>query len=242
MTSAAYTAIGRSYSNFAGDSSLGRALVDKIADQNLDVIDYQKTMRQLGESLAVNLLPKIDKKSSEDVFIVCTVEDADYLARGIIDQLQKNGLGSRIKLMCLWNGKVRDEGISVSPILKQYKEQKRSDRVCFIIVKSIISGACVVKTNLTRAISDADPSQIFVVAPVLYQGAQQRLAEEFPKSISDRFEFFWFATDTQKQGENVLPGIGGSVYERLGLGDERSKNKYIPELVKERRKNQFASA
>ena len=39
MTSAAYTAIGRSYSNFAGDSSLGRALVDKIADQNLDVID-----------------------------------------------------------------------------------------------------------------------------------------------------------------------------------------------------------
>ena len=242
MTSAAYTAIGRSYSNFAGDSSPGRALVDKIADENLDVVDYQITMRQLGENLAVSLLPKINRNPSEDLFVVCTVEDADYLARGIIDHLIKNGFGSRIKLMCLWNGKVRDENISVSPVLRQYKEEKRSERVSFIVVKSIISGACVVKTNLTRAISDADPSQIFVVAPVLYQGAQKRLADEFPKSISDRFEFLWFATDTRKQGENVLPGIGGSVYKRLGLGDERSKNKYIPELVKERRKNHFVAA
>lgn len=236
MNSENFIAMGRSYSDFAADRSDERVLVDKIADKSLDAEAYRDTMHALGVKLALGVLPRLNKESVEDVFIVCTVEDADFLARGIIDSLNEHGLGKRIKLFCLWNGKIRHERISVSPVLKQYKEANSSDRVSFIIVKSIISGACVVKTNLTRAISEVDPHQIFVVAPVLLEGAQDRLANEFPSSVSDLFKFVWFATDSQKNGEDVLPGIGGSVYKRLGLGDEKEKNKYVPELVKERRK------
>jgi len=44
-----------------------------------------------------------------------------------------------------------------------------------------------------------------------------------------------FAIDNKKDGENVIPGIGGSVYELLGLGDSKEKNRYMPKIVKERR-------
>ena len=109
-----------------------------------------------------------------------------------------------------------------------------------IIVKSIISGACVVKTNLTRVISFAKPKEIFVVSPVII-GAEDRLAREFPEEVSSKFKFVHFATDTEKDadGENIRPGIGGSVYELLRLGDGHSKNNYMPSIVKQRRKRNF---
>jgi len=99
----------------------------------------------------------------------------------------------------------------------------------------------VVKTNLTRAISYANPARIFVAAPVLLEGAEGRLSNEFPKHINQKFEFIHFATDTEKNGEDVIPGIGGSLYELLGLGNSLEKNKYVPALVKERRKKFFGS-
>jgi hypothetical protein len=33
----------------------------------------------------------------------------------------------------------------------------------------------------------------------------------------------------------VIPGIGGSVYERLGFSGQDDKNRYIPQIVKDRR-------
>jgi hypothetical protein len=103
-----------------------------------------------------------------------------------------------------------------------------------IVVKSIISGACVVKTNLASLIDEALPLRVIVAAPVMLKGAEQRLASEFPQSMSSRFEYFAFAIDDEKgSDDNVVPGIGGSVYERLGFGD---KTAYIPEIVKERRR------
>ncbi|MEZ5672296.1 MAG: hypothetical protein R3E08_07865 [Thiotrichaceae bacterium] len=49
-----------------------------------------------------------------------------------------------------------------------------------IIVKSVISGACVVKTNLTYLIQDIEPESIFVVSPVIHVQAPEKLAKEFP--------------------------------------------------------------
>ncbi|MGQ7846600.1 hypothetical protein ACUNV4_19110 [Granulosicoccus sp. 3-233] len=40
--------------------------------------------------------------------------------------------------------------------------------------------------------------------------------------------------DKSDTGE-VIPGIGGNVYQRLGFGDQESKNRYTPDFVKERR-------
>lgn len=228
----------REYTSLASTDAVTRLHLDSIADANTDSDSYRHSMQELGKKLASGVLPRISSDESEDVYVVCTVEDADFLARGVIEELESRGFGSRIKLMCLWNTKVRDEDISLSPILRQYKEKSSSLKASFIVVKSIISGACVVKTNLTRALSTIEPEQVFVVSPVLLKGAQKRLCEEFPTHISKKFEYVWMATDSVKDGDNVIPGIGGSVYERLGLGDENSKNKYTPVLVKERRKHQ----
>ena len=228
----------REYTPLASSDAMTRSLMDAIADTSTTTDEYRHSMHELGKKLAAGVLPKITSDESEDVYVVCTVEDADFLARGVIDELESRGFGSRIKLMCLWNTKVRDEGVSLSPILRQYKEDSSAATASFIVVKSIISGACVVKTNLTRALSTIEPAQVFVVSPVLLKGAQKRLSEEFPTEISNKFEYVWMATDSEKDGENVIPGIGGSVYERLGLGDEDRKNQYTPFIVKERRKNQ----
>jgi hypothetical protein len=218
-----------------------RLLVDTIAENNISVEKYRNTMRELGKKLAASIYPKILAQDKSDIYVVCTVEDADFLARGVIDELASHGLESRIKLMCLWNGKIRDEGISLSPVFKQYKEEQSSATASFIIIKSIISGACVVKTNLTRAISSIAPEQVFVVSPVLLEGAQERLSREFPAEISSKFQYVWLATDFEKRDDMVIPGIGGSIYERLGLGDENQKNKYIPAIVKERRQSRHPS-
>lgn len=238
MTNLTYSfASKREYTSLANSDASARLLVDTIADSTISVDRYRNTMRELGQALAASVYPKILAQDSSDVYVVCTVEDADFLARGVIDELTLHGFESRIKLMCLWNGKIRDEGVSLSPVLRQYKEEQSSATASFIIVKSIISGACVVKTNLTRAISSISPEQVFVVSPVLLKGAQERLSREFSTEISNKFQYVWLATDSEKNGENVIPGIGGSVYERLGLGDENEKNKYTPAIVKERRKS-----
>jgi hypothetical protein len=69
---------------------------------------------------------------------------------------------------------------------------------------------------LAMLIDDVIPSRVFVAAPVMLKGAEERLASEFPWEISSRFEYRMFAIDDEKdEEENVLPGIGGSVYERL---------------------------
>jgi hypothetical protein len=229
----------RQYTQFAERDGEARSLVDAIANRSSTVDEYRLTMTKLGEKLAGEIAPKISHGASNDVYVVCTVEDADFLARGVISMLESRGFGSRIKLMCLWNANVREEGVSLSPILRQYKEEPTAHRACVIVVKSIISGACVVKTNLARALSTIDPEQVFVASPVLLLGAQKRLAAEFPEAISAKFNYVWLATDSEKVGEDVIPGIGGSVYERLGLGNGNVKNTYVPAIVKQRRKVRF---
>ena len=46
----------------------------------------------------------------------------------------------------------------------------------------------------------------------------------------------WLAND-ELNGREIVPGIGGMVYDRLGLGGEAKKNQYIPHLVRERMDN-----
>ena len=75
-----------------------------------------------------------------------------------------------------------------------------------------------------------------VVAPVLYHTAQSSLNSSFPENISNKFEYLYFASDDVRTEEGVvIPGIGGSVYERLGFGGQDDKNRYIPQIVKDRR-------
>lgn len=227
--------MSRTYTKFANQDAEAKALVDSVASPSVKPAEYQEQMRQLGLHLGSGILETLPTDVRHDICVVCTVEDADFLARGVIESLDQHGLSDRTRLLCLWNGKIRDNGVSISPVLRQYKESFDPSGTVFIVVKSIISGACVVKTNLTRALSTGDPSTVYVAAPVMLKGAEKRLAAEFPSDIAEKFQYVWFATDDKKDGENVLPGIGGSVYERLGFDGEASKNRYMPKIVKERR-------
>ena len=231
----------RKYTKFGEADPIAAKLVADLAEIKDSPERYRAQMLQIGKHLALGIIPSLKELPSDDICVVCTVEDADFLARGLIERLEEDGYSRRIHLLCLWNGKIKEETVSLSPVLREYKESFNTTDSVFIIVKSIISGACVVKTNLTRAISISRPTKIFVAAPVMLEGAEIRLAQEFPREINEKFEFVHFATDNEKNGDDVFPGIGGSVYELLGLGNSQEKNKYVPRIVKERRAKHFGA-
>jgi hypothetical protein len=232
---------GRTFTTFAERNPIAMTLVDELPSLKGNPNGYREVMRMLGSHLADSMLPRLLSEPAKDICVICTVEDADFLARGLIEGLESQIFDARTRMICMWNERIKSEGVSVSPVLRTYEETFDRNDTIFVIVKSIISGACVVKTNLTKVISSANPKRIFVVSPVMLMGAEDRLAREFPYELSKKFEFVHFATDIKKSGdgEEVLPGVGGSVYELLGFGNERAKNKYVPNIVRERRRREF---
>lgn len=223
----------RKYSSLVNDRI--RSLLNTLTDKSIETQLYQETMTKLGMSLGNALLTKIDKEKS--VYLASTVEDADFLARGVLNQLE-NHLDS-VAFACFWNQRFSPfeiEDLKVAPILKKYQEPTESKVDYLIVIKSIISGACVVKTNLINLIQKITPDTIFIVAPVMYHKSQEKLINEFEKDIYEKLEFLYFAEDDERTQEGeVIPGIGGMVYERLGFKGQEDKNRYIPEIVKERR-------
>ncbi len=213
-----------------------KVLLDTIANKSSEPTLYRETMTKIGMSLGNILVTEIDQEQSS-LYLACTVEDADFLAKGILNSLE-NKL-QKIAFACFWNQRFSPfevEDMKIAPIIKKYQEPTASHVNYLVIVKSIISGACVVRTNLVDLIQKIDPENIFIVAPVMYYDAEKKLENEFEKNIYDKFRFFYFAKDDERtsQGE-VIPGIGGMVYDRLGFQRQKGKNSYIPEIVKYRR-------
>lgn len=206
--------------------------------------EYQQTMYELGSSLAQIVSKEL--KPAQSVLLICTNEDADFLASGVLNSLQESGV-RKISLACFWNDRkkitLKDGTLfDVSPIIKRYVEPAENVDV-FVVVKSIISSACVVRTNITEMVYDKAPKQIYVVSPVMHSNARAGLSQEFDKDISSRFKFIYFAEDSvRKEDGEIVPGIGGSVYELLGIGTKETKNKYIPRLVRQRRSQMYANA
>ncbi|BAZ14340.1 hypothetical protein NIES4071_61830 [Calothrix sp. NIES-4071] len=113
-------------------------------------------MTQLGNSLGEYILDQIDSQES-DVYLASTVEDADFLAKGILTSLE-NRL-SQVAFACFWNQRFSPfeiEDLKVAPIFKKYQEPTKGKVKYLIVVKSIISGACVVRTNLVNLIQKDD--------------------------------------------------------------------------------------
>ncbi len=196
---------------------------------------YRESMARLGEGFVTAYADQL--RDVGRLLLVCTNEDADFLARGVLDGLKLAAI--RTHVACFWNDREVVTGnrsavtVDMAPIVRRYVEPGEVDAM--LVVKSIISSACVVRTNISELIYDYQPSRVIVLAPVVFKGAEGRVAEEFAEDIQQRFEFIWFAEDDEKDGDNVRPGIGGQVYERLGIGTRQEQNNYVPELVKERR-------
>lgn len=226
----------RRYENLQyGDESVIRKSLDVLADKTTSVEAYRNAFEALGVELGHALAQKVDNIPAEETMLVCASEDADWLAKGVESGLAKGMLPVSV----YWS--TRDtvyqsedgEKIEISPIVKAYEES--IDRCqLLIIVKSIISSSCVVKTQLTRLIDRLCPEMIVIMAPVMYKDAQPNLLREFPEEISNKFHFLQFAVDEDREGNEVIPGIGGMVYPRLGLGDINKKNQYIPQMVRMR--------
>ena len=176
------------------------------------------------------------------VYLATTVEDADFLAKGILSRLEEN-LKS-VAFACFWNKRFSPfeiDDLKIAPILKKYQEPVEKKVNYLVVVKSIISGACVVRTNLNDLIQKIEPEKICIATPVIYYAAEEKLKSQFEKDISDKFQFFYFAKDDERTSEGeVIPGIGGMVYDRLGFKDQDDKNSYVPELVKKRRSQLIA--
>jgi hypothetical protein len=212
------------------------SLLDKLVDKKTESKEYAQTMYKLGNEFGNLILEKMIDPYDE-ITLACTVEDADYLGRGIIDVLE--GKGKRIFLTVFWNKRFNpgnESSLAVAPIIREFHEEGYKNVRTMIIIKSVISNSCVVRTNLTRLIEESNPSQILIVAPVLLNGAIKNLENEFEEDIIRRFEYLYFAEDDKRTEQGFVdPGIGGDVYQRLGFESQAGKNRFTPEIVKERR-------
>jgi len=229
----------RTFTSVADDDV--RHHLEVLIDPASPQASYKEAMIALGRRLGAEIARPLAMSGTEPICVVCTVEDADFLARGLIEGIENAGVDAkRLKLICFWNERIRRfvgterDLFDVAPVIKEYRELASLGTAVLVVVKSIISGACVVKTNLAMLIDGVTPSRVVVAAPVMLKGADERLASEFTSEVAGRFEYLTFAIDDQKdQDDNVVPGIGGSVYERLGF---EAKNTHVPELVRQRRR------
>lgn len=215
-----------------GDEAVIKASLEALADKTIGIEEYRKSFRVLGEELGKVLAYEYKAIPAAKTMLICASEDADWLATGI-----ESGFGKgELKKSVYWSSHevvhINEDGskVEISPIEKAY-EEPIDDCQLLVIVKSIISTSCVVKTQLTRLIGKISPKQIAILSPVMYKDSIPNLMREFPSEISSRFNFVTFAIDDERVDSEVIPGIGSMVYPRLGLVDIETKNHYIPEMV-----------
>lgn len=228
--------MSRKFSEIATASARGH-LEELLARATAhDADGYRAAMTVLGRDLGGALAAKLSQ--GERVMVVCTVEDADFLTRGLIEAISTKVGPADVVLACFWNGrrKLGDRHpIEVAPITNRYLEPLGAPGVETVVVtKSIIRGGCVVRTNLSEILEMVQPRRIFVAAPVMLKGAREGLSSEFPKRVSKKFEYLYLAEDSVRENDEVKPGVGGSVYQLLGLGDVTQKNRHHPRLLAER--------
>lgn len=223
------TSENRSFSQYANDNA--KAALQSLLKSDVDPREYQATMKQLGLMLGEILSPLIP--NSAKCLVISTAEDADYLSRGVLSGLKNAHV---TKTAVFWNNHYSlENGTSVAPIVHKFLEPGYEKANQLVVVKSVISGSCVVRTNLLEVIEQVKAKTIYIVSPVMHKNSEASLKSEFPSSISKKFKFIYFAQDSVKDpstGE-IVPGIGGEVYPKLGLESQPVKTGFIPELVKE---------
>lgn len=196
--------------------------------------EYQSTMTELGRLLGESVFYKLNKLSNKDTIVVSTAEDADFLQYGVASVLKRHDVN--IKLAIFWNHHYQlPNKASVAPILHSFIESNYEDVKNVVIVKSVMSGSCVVRTNLIAMLDKIkDIENIFILSPVAHKDSKKKLKEAFPKEISDKFVFIFFAEDDVKNEEGeVIPGIGGQIYNLLGLDNQPALTGYMPKVIKE---------
>lgn len=211
-----------------------KKLLDNLLLSNVNSELYRSSMVKLGELLGEEVVNALSNNHG-NVLVISTAEDADFLQKGVSNALKKHDVVT--KLAVFWNNhyQLGDGKGSVAPIIHKFLESGYENVQNVIIVKSVISGSCVVRTNLIELLDEVENAEkVFVVSPVMYKDAEKSLRKEFPDEIANKFNFISFRIDGERASDGeVIPGIGGQVYQLLGVGDQPALNGYMPDVVKE---------
>ena len=211
-----------------------KKLLDNLLRSNGNLELYRNSMLKLGELLGEEVVNALSNNHG-NVLVISTAEDADFLQKGVSNALKKHDVVT--KLAVFWNNhyQLGDGKGSVAPIIHKFLESGYENVQNVIIVKSVISGSCVVRTNLLELLDEVENAEkVFVVSPVMYKDAEKSLRKEFPDEIANKFNFISFRIDGERAADGeVIPGIGGQVYQLLGIGDQPALNGYMPDVVKE---------
>lgn len=218
----------RAYSRYAGDVSI-KSLHNLLSFTN-DPSKYQDTMVDIGHFLG-EILNQVIPLTSK-CLIASTAEDADFLSKGVIDSLRHS---HKTFAAVFWNNHYAVPGAgSIAPIVHKFLQPGFEQADTLVVVKSVISGSCVVRTNILALIERLHVKKIYVVAPVMYEKAEGTLRSEFPSEISDLFDFVYLAQDSERDNSGeVKPGIGGQIYQLLGMTDQPARTGFMPQLVKQ---------
>lgn len=219
----------RTYSNIINHKAKNH--LQGLLDSKNNPTLYREHMQELGKLLAQSLVAEL--KPSDKCLIISTAEDADFLQAGVETVLKQNRVDT--KLAVFWNNHYQlPSKDSVAPIVHKFIQPGFEKTDIVIIVKSVMSGSCVVRTNLIAMLQQIkNAKQVFVVSPVVHKNSEGALIKEFPVEISSKFNFVYFAKDSIKdiKSGEVVPGIGGQVYELLGLKGQPALSNYMPSTV-----------
>lgn len=191
---------------------------------------YGATFYSIGKEMG-KLVKGHLQKANSNVKLVCTSEDADFLARGILKTLAISNIYPSITVF--WHRRWSVGKVNIAPIIMRY-EEPITDCDTMIVVKSIISSSCTISTQITDLFDRLTPKTTLIVAPVIYQHSIQNLMSDFPKRISDTFKIIYLREDNQLEGNIVIPGIGGDIEQRLGIQHNVNEVERIPFIVKKR--------
>ena len=142
-----------------------KAALDLLADQRTAPDAYREAFYRLGQFLAQRLKRAgLGRKTS----FACTSEDADFLARGIFESINKpeGSHGTPVAFACFWQARfdpAREQAnkkrFEVAPIVKRYEEPIDDVIDSLIVAKSIIATSCVIRHALLDAIERKHPEE-----------------------------------------------------------------------------------
>jgi hypothetical protein len=214
----------------------GRALLEELLSAVGNPAQYRETMTELGRTLATRVVNTLSTNAR--IAVVCTNEDADFLARGFVEEAQARlALAGQVTFVCFWNDRQRlRDSLDIAPIFRRYVEPLEGHFDALVVLKSIVADGCTVKTNIQEVLASVQPDRVVVAAPVVLKGSDERVRQDFSPDVASRFEFTFLAEDDARTDEGfVQPGIGGEVYRLLGLGSKDEAKRYRPQILDQRR-------
>src|SRR5688572_17724607 len=109
--------------------------LNALLEATTDPMRYREAMTCLGKDLGRIVVKRVDR--TEHILVVSTVEDADFLTRGLLNELSEGREPSSISIACFWNDRksMGSRRIEIAPILRRYVEPFRAPVDAIIVLK-----------------------------------------------------------------------------------------------------------